>query len=84
LAENEYAQVGPVPRAHAIPWWVRAVVYCFTWLPVFVLLVSFVPRFLPIFKRLFEQGGLPRLSMALLAFAQMDAAFYHIPAPYCR
>ena len=63
------------------PRWARAITYAFTWLPVFVLLIWFVPQFEKsgIFQKLEEKGTLPLLSQLLLDFVRMDAAFFFLP-----
>jgi type II secretory pathway component PulF len=61
------------------PRWARALVYSLTWLPALVLVVGFVPRFDPVFRKLTAMGELPQLTGWLLAFVQLDAASFHLP-----
>ena len=61
------------------PLWARALVYSITWLPALVLVISFVPRFDPVFRKLTDKGELPQLTGWLVAFVQLDTACFHLP-----
>jgi type II secretory pathway component PulF len=79
VAVVEPAHPERTARSGGPPRWARLLVYGFTWLPVFAMVIGFVPRFDPVFQKLNEKGELPQLTGWLLAITHLDAACFHLP-----
>ncbi|MBI1915798.1 MAG: hypothetical protein HYS12_13845 [Planctomycetes bacterium] len=60
-------------------WWVRLVLYGFTWLPAFVVIVVHAPRFAPIFAKLQARGELPALTSWFMVFVRFNASCLSLP-----
>ena len=48
-------------------------------MPFFVLLILFLPRFIPIFTKLEEKGELPTTTLWLLWLNRLNAATFGLP-----
>lgn len=79
MAAVELAQHKRATPSGGPPRWARVIIYSLLWLPAFVLVIGVVPRFEAMFQRLTEKGELPQLTSLLVAFARVDAAYYHLP-----
>ena len=55
-----------------IPWLVRAAIYAVAWLPFLGLILVFVPRFEPLFRKLDVRGELPALTESILWLSRVN------------
>jgi hypothetical protein len=79
VSGTQTSNLAPVGARAGPPWWARAVVYGFLWLPVLVLVLVFVPRFESIFMTLEERGELPQTTQWLIAFVRLNAECFYLP-----
>jgi hypothetical protein len=73
----------PVRRDSPLPAWAWAALYGVAWLPSFMLLLFFVPRFDTILKKLEPNGELPALTGGLLWCSDLNQASFGLPALSC-